>query len=123
MPGLVSMVLAQMTDTGASQQKTNIFSEKSWSIGIVCALAAQVVSGVWWAADTSRQLSSIETRLSAVEKRIDAAIPDQILRADKMARLDERDVDLGASIRDINRHLDAIESYLNTQQRQSGQKH
>lgn len=123
------MVLEMTSVDDDSSKKTSFLGEKSWLAAIVVALGVQVFSGIWWASSTSTQLNSIEVRLSSVEKQLNLGISDQITKAasttrseDKISRLEERDLELLSSVKDISAHIAVVESFLNTQSRNVNNK-
>lgn len=102
--------------------KISLLVEKSWLFGIVIAFIVQIFSAVWWAAATSTQLISIEARLGAVERTLGLSAADLVLRADKSARLEEKEDSLAAAVKDLTAHLASMETYLYTQSRNQQQR-
>lgn len=91
---------------------------KNYTVAAMIALLVQLGGWVWWASSQAAQLNELDHRLVSIETKHEAVISKFGTAADRVSRLEDRASDVAASIKDINAHLGAIETYLNTSARQ-----
>lgn len=88
--------------------------EKGWLIGLILTFMIQIFTVGWWSSSQSSQLTEIQGRLHSLEGQLISAATDNGVKADKLARLEERIEHLGESNKELSNHLIIIEGYLHT---------
>ncbi|MGI0012327.1 MAG: hypothetical protein ACREBU_02630 [Nitrososphaera sp.] len=99
-----------------------------WALGFALTLFIQCTAGVWWASAQSTKLQNIEDKLidikrqsydglNDLKKQVANINADLIVRADKMARIDERVAGLVAQNGEIKEHIATVETFLHTEGR------
>jgi len=99
-------------DEDPPQEHVIIHAERSWIVGVSIGLFIQFLGGIYWAGTLSAALASLETRVAHVEGDINGSNKNEIVKAEKVARIDERTTDILSSIGDIKAHIAAIETSL-----------